>query len=102
MPLEGDDHRRRLAVEIAGDLDAIAIESEHRLQRLDGIARVAFLQKLPAAYWVGCHPMAKPLLMEPLPIEFLARIALAARRHVGMGEHVLGSNGMARRDIAAK
>src|SRR5690349_6709953 len=79
MPLEGRHHDLRLPAVVAGDLDAIAIEGQHRLQRLDGVARITLLQELPAAQPVRRHPMAEPLLMEPLPVEFLARVPLAAR-----------------------
>ena len=40
-----------------------------------------------------------PALRQPLPIEFLAGIALPSRGHVGMGEHAMRRDGVAAQNV---
>src|SRR5207249_9595206 len=50
----------------------------------------------------GVGPEADPRGSEGAPIEQLARIDLAQRRHVGMAEHAPRRNGISFQDVARK
>src|SRR5687768_5173787 len=58
MALEGGDDSFGALVEAAGDVDAIAVEGEHRLQRLHRLAGIAALEEAAAADFCRLDEMA--------------------------------------------
>jgi hypothetical protein len=46
--------------------------------------------------------MADAVGMQKTPVKLLAGINLAARRHIGMGQNVLGQNAVPRDDVPAQ
>ena len=99
MPLEGADRRESLVIETAAGRQCIAIEVQHGLQGFDRRATLARREEAATADGLGQHPVSHAQLMQPPPGKMLARIALAPRGDVGMGEDMFGSNVMAGADI---
>src|SRR5271154_5864785 len=102
MALESGDDRLRLPIVNAGDLDAIAVEREHRLQGADRRALLRRAIERAADDWRGRRPVADAGRRQMPPREFLAGIALARRGDVGMGEDALGPDSPPRCDVAAE
>src|SRR5688500_9111445 len=101
MPLEGGDDVRGARVENSVDLDAVAVEREHALQRYDRDAFFAARIGGPVADFRRCNPMADAGIGKPGPGEVLAGIELAPGRHVRMGQYPVGGDGMPPHDVAA-
>jgi hypothetical protein len=87
MALEGGDDRAHRRVEVAGDRLLVAVERQHRLQGLDRLAGVAHGEEAAIPHRRRRHPVPDAFARQPLPGKVFARILLACRRHVGMGEH---------------
>ena len=87
MALEGSRHPARRSVENARYFKTISIVPEKLLEAAQGLG----LKRLRKPPKFGRHPMANPSRMQALPIEALAGIDLAPRRHVGMGQHMAGA-----------
>ena len=86
----------------AAELDAVAIEREHRLQRPDRRPFLTHGEQRAADDRRRLAPMADAAARERVPGEFLAGIALALGCDVGMGENAFATNGAPRRDVAAQ
>jgi hypothetical protein len=100
MALKGGHHRSGLSVVDAGEFDAVAVEREHRLQRADRRPLLPRADERAADDRSGVGPMADAGARENVPGEFLAGIALARGRDVGMGENAFGANRAPRGDVA--
>ena len=82
-----------------GDGNIIAIDREHRLQRLNRLPLIPALEETPPGNPLRLDPMANATLGKSLPWEVHARINLAARGHIGMTKDTIGRNVMAFGDI---
>ena len=99
MALERRDDRMRARVEHAGHRQLVAVEGEHRLQRLHGLAGIALGEEPPVSQAGRWHAMADALRGEAVPWKRLARILLALGRHVGMAQDPLRRDRPAPEDV---
>ena len=102
MALEGGDDGMGVRPECAIDRKRIAIHGEHRLQRFDRLALLTLREIAPVDDRLRRDEMPDTRFMQARPGKQLARILLAQRRHVGMGQHVLRWNAPARADVAGQ
>src|SRR5262249_13936611 len=102
MALECGNDVAGLVAEKSGRIEPVAVFGEQALELGGGGAAVAGLEHGSVCERRGFDPMADTRLVELAPGKFLARILLAARRHVGMREHAVRSDAMPGGDIAAE
>jgi hypothetical protein len=102
MALEGGDDGFGALVEAAVDVDAVAVEGEHGLQRFHRLAGIAALKEAAAADFLRLDEMADAGGGEKRPGKALAGIELSPGRHVGMAEHAVGLYWMAPQNVAAE
>ncbi len=103
MELKGAEHRLQIGVERPLGIDLVAVGAEQGARPGDLGAAAAERQALVAVIErCRADPATDPFAGEPRPVEFLARIDLAPRRHVGVGEHTLGRDGVPPRDVTGE
>jgi len=102
MALEGADDRFRLGPVKAGDVQAIAVDGEHGLQRFDLDPLRAALQTRAVFERAGRDVMADPRLGQGFPRKIFAGIDLAVGRNVRMRQHPLRRDPPARDNILAE
>src|SRR6185312_11714348 len=99
MALERDDDLACRVVIDARRRHAVAVVAERELQLRDVFSGVAVAKTAAfdreRRWW---HPVPNSGLAEQIPRKFLARILLARWRHVGMGEHAVGTDRAAPRE----
>ena len=101
MPLHGDDDLLGRTIILARLGDAIAIANKAALQCPHVGAGLAGPHARIARDRRRRHPMTDAGAGEAAPVEPLARIDLARRRHVRVRQHALGRYGMPAEDVAA-
>src|SRR6185295_5403750 len=99
---ERRDDAARVVVVTARDLQIVAETRELLLQLLDFRALVVGRERSAAIDWRRLDPQSDAGGGEAIPRKFLPRILFARRRDVGMREHALAADWMARDDVAAQ
>src|SRR5512144_133401 len=103
MALEGGDGVERAAVEIAGGSDLVAVFRQQFLHFLDD--RTGFAEREDrSARFDGSRldPEADAGIGERLPWKLLARVLLARRCDIGMGEHAVRRDSISPEDAATE
>src|SRR5262245_49091033 len=98
MSLEGRDNVPRERIEVAGRGDTIAVARERLLQSADRASMVAECERAAVTQRGRLDPMTHAGRVQASPGKFLAGILLARRCHVGMRQHAVGWNAVARND----
>src|SRR5690606_23390245 len=102
MPLKGGDHHPCLAVVEPVARDSVAVAGEALLQFAHRRPLVAKLQDGAAADRLRLDVVADAGTVKASPVELLAGVDLARRRHVRVGEDALGRDGVAGDDVPAQ
>lgn len=102
MSLKGLNHSLGAFIEDTSDGDFVAIKCQHGLQRLDRLAVFATCQKPPAADRRRLEIVADTRLVEPLRGEVMARVCLARRCNIRMGQNIFRLDGITLAYIATE